>query len=74
MSKYSGMCPMSLAKLVRTIHIICKVRGSNLGHHPKKKYSGMFLLFFRIKEKEVLHNHKYLNTQSGYLHTKIHIF
>jgi len=28
---------VSLAQLVWTMHKICKVRGSNLGHHKKKK-------------------------------------
>jgi hypothetical protein len=28
---------MSLAQLVRTMHNIWKVRGSNPGHHKKKK-------------------------------------
>jgi len=29
---------VSLAQLVRTMHNICKVRGSNPGHHQKKTY------------------------------------
>ena len=27
---------VSLTQLVRTMHNICKVRGSNIGHHKKK--------------------------------------
>jgi len=29
--------PVSLTQLVRTMHNICKVWGSNPGHHKKKK-------------------------------------
>ena len=31
---------VNLTQLVRTMHNICKVWGSNLSHHKKKGYSG----------------------------------
>jgi hypothetical protein len=35
--KQKVVVPVSLAQLVRTMHNICKVRGSNPGHQKKKK-------------------------------------
>jgi hypothetical protein len=59
---------VSIAQLVWTMHNICKVRGSNLGHHQKKETSYLFKKFIIHPKNSNLSHHQ--KKETSYLFKK----